>query len=74
MHKSKQHSPYHLFRILSYIFLSCGLVIITLEVYSFLQSKDYSFSDRIDQHFIAIMMLLWYVGLRYLNKKHQKEN
>lgn len=73
MNQSKQTYPYQFIRILSYLFLSCGLIIIILEVLSFFQTPDYSFVETSNQHFMAIMMLLWYGGLRYLNKKNGSE-
>ncbi|WP_194973089.1 hypothetical protein [Aquiflexum lacus] len=70
MKKSKYNSAYPFINILSYIFLVCGIVLISLEIVLFFRSEDYTMVDSSDKYFMVILMLLWYVGLRYFNKRY----
>lgn len=73
MNESKHKTAYPFINFLSYIFLVCGIVLISLEISIFFRTEDYSFVDASDKHFMAIMMLGWYVGLRYCNRKYIKK-
>ncbi len=70
MNRSKYNSAYPFINILSNIFLVCGIVLISLEIVVFFRSKDYSMVDSSDKFFMIILMFLWYVGLRYFNKRY----
>lgn len=72
MDKSKYNAAYPFIKILSYIFLVCGIVLISLEITVFIKSEDYSFVDASDKYFMVILMFGWYVGLKNLNKKYIK--
>lgn len=69
MKNSEYNSARPFLNVLSYIFLGCGIVLICLEILTFFKSEDYSFMDASDKYFMTILMLVWYIGLRYWNKK-----
>ncbi|EOZ97789.1 hypothetical protein A33Q_1598 [Indibacter alkaliphilus LW1] len=70
MKHSEKNSAYPLVNFLSYIFLFCGIVLISLEVVSYFRAEEYSLVEASDKYFIAMMMFLWYWGLRHLKKKY----
>ncbi|WP_114749790.1 hypothetical protein [Pleomorphovibrio marinus] len=74
MNKSTSKAAYPLINFLSSIFLVCGIVLIFLEIVRFFRTEDYSFVEARDKYFMVILMLGWYVGLRYLSRKNIKKN